>query len=229
MKSFWLKYKKLILIGIALVLTMGILCLLLYKPFLSVVSDPQGFRSRIESFGILGYGIMVLIIIIQMILAFLPGEPVEFAAGFCFGAFGGTIVCLIANLIGTTLIFILMRFCSEKLIYRFFDEKQIASLEFLKKEEKLEIILFIIFFIPGTPKDLLTYFAPLTPIPLWRFVVLTTIARIPAIVSSTIAGSAVLSSDYSRVFLIYAITGLLAIGGIIVYNRYILQHKDKSV
>ena len=89
----------------------------------------------------------------------------------------------------------------------------------------MEIILFIVFFIPGTPKDLLTYFAPLTPIPLWRFVVLTTIARIPSIVSSTIAGSAVLSSEYSLVILIYAITGLLAIGGIVLYNHYIARHK----
>ncbi len=225
MKSLLIKYKNVILTIIALVLTMAILCLLLYRPFLSIISDPQGFRSNIESYGILGYGIMVGIIIIQMILAFLPGEPVEFAAGFCFGAFGGTIVCLFANLIGATLIFILMRYLSKNLIYRFFDEQQVESLEFLKKEEKLEIILFIVFFIPGTPKDLLAYFAPLTPIPLWRFVVLTTIARIPSIVSSTIAGSAVLSSEYSLVILIYAITGLLAIGGIVLYNHYIARHK----
>lgn len=225
MKSFLKKYSKLIIISIIAIALIAFLCLILYKPFLSIVSNPQGFRERIESWGLMGYGVMVLIIIVQMILAFLPGEPVEFAAGFCFGPYGGTIICLVANFIGATMIFLLVRYFNEKIIYKFFDEKQVASLAFLKNETRIELILFLVFFIPGTPKDLLTYFAPLTMIKPLRFVVLTTVARIPSIISSTIAGSSVLNSNYSVVIWIYLITAVLAVFGIFAYNRYIAKHK----
>ena len=227
MKKFFKKYSKMIIISIIAIALIGVLCALLYRPFLSIVSDPNGFRDQIESYGLFGYGIMTLIIIVQMILAFLPGEPVEFAAGFCFGAFGGTIICLIANLIGATMIFLLVRYFNKKIIYKFFDEKQVASLSFLKNETRIELILFIVFFIPGTPKDLLTYFAPLTMIKPFRFVVLTTVARIPSIISSTIAGSSVLNSNYSVVIWIYLITAILAVIGILAYNRYIAKHKQQ--
>lgn len=64
------------------------------------------------------------------------------------------------------------------------------KLLFLKKEKNLELIIFIIFFIPGTPKDLLTYIAPFTRIKLKTFLLLTTFARIPSVITSTIGGNA---------------------------------------
>lgn len=225
MKQWFDKYKKLIYTMLGLVVIILILCWLLYPSFMKMVNDPNGFRQTIENAGIFGYGIMIFIVIIQMVLAFLPGEPVEFIAGVCFGPWLGTLLCLFASVIGAAIIFILMRLFSEKLIYRFFDPTQVEQLSFLKKEERLELILFIVFFIPGTPKDLLTYFAPLTPIPLSKFLLITSIAKIPSIISSTIAGSAVLSQDYSIVIMVYVITAILSLIGIIGYNHYLAQHK----
>ena len=124
----------------------------------------------------------------QVIVAIIPGEPFEIAAGYAFGAVEGTVLCLIAATIGSIVVFMLVRLFGEKLVEVFFPQKKLSTLRFLKSSPRRDFLFLVVFTVPGTPKDLLCYFAGLTDIrfPVWLLI--CSFGRIPSIITSTIGG-----------------------------------------
>ena len=159
----------------------------------------------------------------QVIFVFLPGEVIEVAAGFSYGTFEGLIICLLGTIIGTIIIYGLLNKYGIKFINKFYDTNKINQINFLKKEKHLEIIIFIIFFIPGTPKDLITYLAPFTRLELTTFLAITSIARIPSIITSTISGSALSNQNYQLTIWVFIITGAISILGLLIYKIYVYK------
>ena len=98
-------------------------------------------------------------------------------------------VCVIGSMIGSALIFLLVRKLGERAVLRMFPQEKVEELAFLKHKEKLVGLLFIIFLIPGTPKDILTYCMPLTDIRFSSFLLITGLARIPSIITSTMGAT----------------------------------------
>ena len=154
------KQKKIISV-ILLVLFLGFSALVAWfigKPMISLVSEPEKFRDWVESRGILGRLIFIGMTVFQVIIALVPGEPLEIGAGYAFGAVEGTLLCVAGVTIGSLLVFGLVRRFGIRLVEVFFDTGKIKQLKFLQNEKRLDLITFIVFFLPGTPKDLLTYF-----------------------------------------------------------------------
>jgi len=81
--------------------------------------------------------------------------------------------------------------------------------------KKIDIILFMAFFIPGTPKDIFVYIGGLLPIKPAKFLILATLARFPSIISSTIAGSNLVYGNWRTIVLTYIIT--FSISGILLF------------
>lgn len=211
--------KKEIIFIICSLLIMGVLCLILYQPLMKLFENPQQLRIQLQAYGILGQLILALIMSTQIILAFLPGEIIEIMAGYIYGPINGLIICLIGSAIGSFLIYIFIKTWGIRFINRFIDIKQIEQLQFLQNKENLNIILFIIFFIPGTPKDVLTYFIPLTNIKFSHYLFITTLARIPSIITSTIGGHALGVEDYLFSIIVFVITGIISLIGLIFYKK----------
>lgn len=214
------KHKKnfIILINIMLVIAF---CLVIYKIFKTFAGDPVMLKKELLKFGNLGKVILILIMAFQVIFVFLPGEVIEVAAGFSYGTFEGLIICLLGTIIGTIIIYDLLNKYGIKFINKFYDTNKINQINFLKKEKHLEIIIFIIFFIPGTPKDLITYLAPFTRLELTTFLAITSIARIPSIITSTISGSALSNQNYQLTIWVFIITGAISILGLLIYKIYV--------
>lgn len=210
------------IISIALsFLIMGLICLILYQPFSYYLSNPETLKTKLELLGNWGKLILVLVTSLQVVFVFLPGEIIEVAAGFCYGPIEGLGICLLGSIFGSIIIYWFIEKYGIKYVQKFFDLKKFHEVAFLKKEKNLEIIIFIIFFIPGTPKDLLTYLAPFTRIKLPTFLLITTIARIPSVITSTIGGDALFSQNYPFTILVFVITGIVSLAGLIIYNYYI--------
>lgn len=211
-----LKWKTIIPIAVlAVALIIGIIVLLM--PYIEMLFDPerqQEFENWISSMGIAGWLLVLAIQIIQIIIAFIPGEPVEIIAGVLYGPWGGLFICLLGCLIASSITFTVAQFWGNKLLYRLFGKEKIEGFAFLKNAKRFETVTFILFLIPGTPKDMLTYVAGVSKIKRTRFLVISTFARIPSILSSTFMGATIQQGQWGifiAIFLITAAIGLLGI------------------
>ena len=88
--------------------------------------------------------------------------------------------------------------------------------------------MFILFLIPGTPKDLLTYVVGLTPMRLTTFLLLTTLARIPSVVSSAVTGSLAQKGSYTAAIVTYGVTLVITVICVLWYRRISKQEKQEN-
>ncbi len=228
------KKKKLIIFKIVLFVIVVIIltAITIYLfPVMKNLSTKQGqieFKEKVTSSGIYGLLLLFIIQIAQIFLFILPGEPIEILAGMCYGWILGTIFILISSAIIATLIFILVRKIGKQFVYDFSDEEKIKKFEnnkIFQNPKKIELIIFILFLVPGTPKDLLTYLSGLLPIKLKRFVIISTIARIPSIITSTIAGANIAVGDWKKGIMLYGIIVAVVLVFLYIFNKF---DKDKT-
>ena len=228
-EKFWDKHRKLLgslLIAFAVVFC-AVITIFIGKPLIEFAKEPEKFQAWIDSFGIWGRLVFIGIIVLQVVIALIPGEPFEIAAGYAFGSIEGTLLCLAGIVLGSVIIFALVRKFGVKLVELFFPMEKINSLKFLKNKQRLNTIYFIVMCLPGTPKDLLSYFAGLTDMKITTWLLIATIARIPSVITSTIGGSALGSEQY--VFAIIAFAATLALSGIgLLIYRKIQSVRSKS-
>lgn len=161
---------------------------------------------------------MVALIILQMLFAFLPGEPLELASGYLFGNLLGTIICLSGSCIGTIMIYFIVQKFRHKIIDVMFDKKEVKKVENMLSTNKNLLFVFILFLIPGTPKDIITYVASLAKLKLSRWIILTTVGRIPSIITSTYLSSYLKNGNYMGALIILSVTCILVLVGTIYYK-----------
>jgi uncharacterized membrane protein YdjX (TVP38/TMEM64 family) len=224
------KRKRLIYTAcIVIFLTLSVLiCVFVGRPFLKFISEPENFRLWVDSHGIWGWLAFVGVMILQVVVAIIPGEPLELAAGYAFGFWEGTLLCLIGSVAGGILVFLIVRRWGVKVVEIFFSTEKIQSLKFLQDERKLDILIFFLFFIPGTPKDVLTYFVGLTKIRFPTWLLISTIARIPSIVTSTISGDALGLQDYQFAIIAFGVTLVISVLGLLIYNRICSRRQQRG-
>ena len=157
------------------------------KDLLAFFTDGDQLQAWVASKGLFAPLAMILLVAAQVTIAFLPGEPVELGAGYAFGFWEGTLLCLIGGLVGTIVIIALVRTLGMRIIYLFFSPEKVASMKWLQDSARFEVLMFTCFLIPASPKDIMTYLAGLTQCPAWRICLIATAGRIPSIVSSTLA------------------------------------------
>ena len=207
-------------ISLAVVALLVILLTLFVSNWLRSFSR-EGFRQYVRSYGALGPIVLLGLQILQVFIALIPGEIVESAAGYVFGPWMGTAICYLGICLASTLIFALTRRYGVKLVEVFVSREKINELRFLNTEQKRNLLIFLVFFIPGTPKDLLTYFVGLTDIRLRTFLFLSLVARIPSVITSTFGGHLLGQERYIGAVILYGITGLLSALGMVAYNWYL--------
>lgn len=199
-----------------------------YNAFKNHCSSTEEFKEYIDSFGIYGWLVAVGVQALQVIIALIPGEVIELGMGYVFGFWEGTALCLLGCIIGSTIVFLLVKKFGIKLLRLIFDIDKINELKFLKNEKRVNYFIFLIFFIPGTPKDLVTYFVGLTKTRLTTFLVISTIARIPSVITSTVVGNLVGGDKYIIAIIIYAVVGILSLVGIKLYNKFSKAENEKE-
>ncbi len=188
-------------------------------PLLNFASEPKKFRITITELGLYGRLAYIGMLLIQIIFALVPGEPFEILAGYTFGAFEGTLLCILASVVGSSIVFFLARKFGRKFVNLFFSDEKINSLKILQSKKKINYLVFILFFIPGTPKDLLSYVAGLTPIKFLPYIIISTLAKFPSIITSTMGGNALGEKNYYFALVVFLITALICLIGLFIYNK----------
>ena len=182
----------------------------------------DGLRDFIAGFGIWGCLILVLFQTLQIAVAFLPGEPIELVSGMLYGGFFGALLCLAGVMLGTYLVFFAVQKFGSGLITAFHDEKKLKRLSRFScfhSEKNAELLTFILFLIPGLPKDFFAFAAPLTPIRVHRFVLISTLGRAPGMLITTFAGKSLLEGNWVLALVLYGLLGAGALIGLYFYRK----------
>lgn len=222
------KIFKIILTIVVLAIFVGLIVYLFpVMKNLSTLEGQVAFKEKVGNSGVWGLMSLFGLQVAQIFLIIVPGEPIEILAGMCYGGIWGTVFIMVSACIISTVIFLLVRRFGKKFVCDFCDEEKIAKIEnnkLFQNPKKIEIILLILFLIPGTPKDFLVYMAGLLPIKPIRFILISTFARFPSVITSTLAGENLVVGDWKKGIILYiAILVLIAII-IFIFNKL---DKDK--
>ena len=163
----------------------------------------------------------------DLFMALIPGEVIELGAGYAYGAVEGLLICLAGVAVSSAAIFLLVKKLGTPMVELFISREKIQQFKFINSEKKLKRLVFLLFLIPGTPKDALTYFVGLTEMKLSTFLGLSLLARIPSVVSSTISGQLLGDKDFLTAGIVYAITGVISIAGYLIYS-YVMKKRENN-
>lgn len=140
---------------------------------------------------------------------------------------GGTIFIMVSAGGISAVIFGLVRKFGRNFVCNFCEESKVEKIEkskLFQNPKKIEKIMLILFLIPGTPKDLLVYVAGLLPIQPMRFILISTFARFPSVISSTLAGANLAVGDWKMGLILYGVVLILVAIVILIMNQL---DKDK--
>ena len=163
-------------------------------------------------------------VFLQVLVAIIPGEPLEIAGGYAFGAVWGTVLCLLGSVLGSVAVFAVVRKWGIPLVEVFFSREKLEKLSFLRTSPKRTALLWLVFTVPGTPKDLLCYFAGLTDLSWSSWLLIASVGRIPSIVTSTVGGDALGMQNYQFAVVTFLATLVIAGVGLLIYRQVCRRH-----
>lgn len=221
-----------------IVVVFGLLTVVGYIIIQALIGGENGFAKLVESAEknpFITSLILIAINFTQVVIAFIPGEIVEQACGV-LGPYLGTLICLISTVAGSCFVIFLVRKFGRNLLYALCPKEKIDSISFLHDPKKRNTLTFALFFIPGTPKDLLTYAIGITDMSIPLYIALTTVARLPSIIMSTVSGDWIKDvasgkGDIGKVIWLNAISlALCGIGylGYTLINKAVRKRKGVS-
>lgn len=191
-----------------------------YAPSITyLVKEPEKFRELILSYNYLSILVFMMFQFLQVIIAAIPGEAVQIAGGYIFGVFFGTVYSTLGILAGSAAAFYMARLIGLPLVKYFVPEEKFIKLTGYINSRKSEVTIFVLFLIPGIPKDILVYAAGLTPIKPSIFFAEILIARMPGIIGSSIIGANIYGKNY--------MTAVIISAAAIIFFAVGLLYKDK--
>lgn len=212
----------------AVTIALVVACVAYGPELFAFFADGSRLQAWVDDCGIFAPLAMAALIVFQIVVAVLPGEPLELGAGYAFGFWEGTALCLAAGLVGTLIVVALVRTLGMKAVELFFSREKIASMKWLQDSARFELLMFVCFLIPGTPKDIMTYIAGLTNCPAWRIALITTVGRVPAIVSSTAMAGFAAAGDWTATAAVVALTAAFAVAGLAAYAMVVRREKKRE-
>lgn len=159
------------------------------KQIIDLTSSPAKFRNWVLSFGSLGVVVFILFQVLQVVVSVIPGEAIQVSGGYIYGTLAGSFYSLAGIMLGSVIVFYISRILGYNLIKKLVPEKSLEKFYFVINSPKIETIIFLLFLIPGIPKDVLVYIAGLSPVKPINFFIITAIARFPGIFFSSYIGS----------------------------------------
>lgn len=206
----------------------GVISYLICKPMLEMSKDPAAFRAYIDEQGIKGILMLMAAMFLQVVAAIIPGGPFEIAAGYAFGVWKGALIADVAMTLGSLFVFLMVRKFGTKFACLFVSKKKLDSVKFFHSSSRRDLLAFLFFLIPGTPKDIFTYVMGFTDmkIPMWIFI--TFVGRFPAILLSAMSGDAIGEKKYTAFVIMIALIVVVCIAGSIFYSLWKKKQDKKA-
>lgn len=183
---------------------------LFYRVFggkFEIFKNLDEMRNLILSYG--NYSVLAFIVfqMIQVIVFFIPGEVMQIAGGYIFGPVVGSIVSIIGIMLGSAVGFYAAKIIGKKRINNLIEKKNLTKIKKVLDAGSNNLFIFIIYFIPGIPKDLLVYISGISNVKIEDFILYSFMGRLPWVIASAIFGSGINDRNY----LIMIVIGIIAV------------------
>ena len=160
--------------------------------------------------------LLIAVQFVQVILFAIPGEITQIAAGYVFGAWLGFLYSFVGILIGSGTAFMVGRLLGRPLSEKLFGEGAIEKLDRAAGSQRGRTAVFLLFLLPGAPKDAMSYGAGVSGMPFLEFLLISNLGRTPALLFSTLFGAQLEQQDYGSM----AVTGVVVALVLLVFWRY---------
>lgn len=203
----------------ALLIAVTLVVVLFRREIWGIFASPERIEAAVVSWGAWGPLLFIVLQFVQVVIFVIPGEIPQIAGGYLFGLFPGSAYSIVGILIGSSFNFLLARLLGVPFVRAIFREEQIGSFDRIAHSARAQIAFFLLFVIPGIPKDILCYVAGLSPLRFGAFILISTVGRIPGIVGSAAMGNAAASREWVLALVLLGIATLLFVLGLIYRNR----------
>lgn len=218
--------------GLIAFFALMVIVAILIWPYIHEAFEPGGLSRVIDDVrnaGPLGFLILLAMQFMQIVVAFIPGEVVQMAAGMMYGPWLGAAVVLLGCIISSAFVFAVVHRLGAPFVRDMVPTKYLDKFNAFEESGKLSIVVFILFLIPAMPKDTFTYLVPLTNMRMRDFLVLSNVGRIPSIVISTYAANCLVDGNITQSIIIFAVVAVIAIVAIVFRDKIMnLFHHDKG-
>src|SRR5207249_10091947 len=180
-----------------------------YQFLVRLYVDKRFLKHTLREWGVLAPVIFIGLQALQVIIAPIPGEVTGILGGYLFGEWIGLLYSTVGLTLGSVAAFGVGRWLGARYVQKLVSPDIWQKMGFIVEAEGA-ILCFIIFLIPGLPKDMVCYLFGLSPMPFWVFAVVSTLGRIPATWLLSAQGAHTAAGDYCQVILLTAI--VVAVG-----------------
>ena len=157
--------------------------------------------------------------ILQIIICVIPGQWLQFAAGYMYGFWLGFLYSIIGAAIGSVVTYYLAKLLGRDAMHLIFGEARINEFIHKLNSKKAIVIVFLIFLIPGVPKDLCNYAAGISEMKLKPFLIVSLVGRSPGMMGSLLIGRQIEAGNYTGAIVVATVAVVLCVVGIIMRKR----------
>ncbi len=196
-----------------LIAALGIIAYSYRGPLLALFKSPETVRDWIEGAGIWAPVAFMSLQVLQVVVFVIPGEIVQVAGGFAFGLWMGTLWSIVGITAGSLVNFAVGRILGRPFVLALFGQEKLAAVDRATASGRAAAGFFLLFAIPGIPKDALTYVAGASKLGFLSFLAVSGLGRLPGIFGSAFMGSAVFDRNYTAAMLMLIVaSGLFFLG-----------------
>lgn len=200
-----------------------------YRFLVRLYVDKKFLKQTLKQWGILAPIIFISLQALQVIVSPIPGEATGFLGGYLFGEWLGLLYSTVGLTLGSVVAFWIGRWLGERYVRKLVSQEMWDKLGFIVEAEGA-IFCFIIYLIPGLPKDIVCYLFGISPMPLWVFAVVSGLGRMPGTWILSAQGAHTATGQYIQVVLISAIAIAVALPLYAYRNRIVawVQRRNSS-
>lgn len=217
---------KLIILAL-IIIGLSVIVYMFAPEFVTIFKDIEKAKEYLLQYEAASILIFMLLQIIQIVISVLPGQVLQFAAGYIYGFPFGILWSLVGIGLGTIITFYLAKLLGKDAMHVIFDEEKITKFINVLNSKKAYTVIFVIFLIPGIPKDLISYAAGVSEIKLKPFLILSIVGRSPALIATIAMSRLLYNGDYIWLGIFIFVALILFIIGILK-RKHLTEYIDKA-
>lgn len=216
------KYAFIAVVLVGLVIAMVIL----WEPMMAFLNDPASFADKIKAMGWPGVIVFFFINAIHVLMPIIPAGPFSIAAGLVWGSWFGTAICLVSSTIFATILYLWIKKANPAIARQILHHKSLEKFQKYLKSGRVGRTMLLIFLIPGSPKDFLSWIAGLLEISLSEWIMINMIGRFPGVFLPAASVSGLKNGNYGVVAAVVIVGIVFYLGSSRIKKKYLPDDEE---